>query len=296
MLEWLDALADEERERFLRTFASIGGPRHRVELVASGIDESLQSRFGAQSWEGLRVPFAPAQPPSMASPLGVTPYLFLSNYFEVGEGERKRIRGLGLLHKIGLDTNAVPGNAQIPEELYVQTPTWRFRDGWVSYHLRELPPSLLGNLRTRAGPFDTNTLAFRMSKSPALLYEQIHFPAAHIGGGRPDYFVYLDGYVAPSILNFGRDVGGLGTIYDPARFPYTGTTRWTSCDIQVEGGDGGTAIALFIRVRQTNPATRPKLAAAPAITTGISQEEQFLLDYPNAIEWRVGSAMVVEDV
>jgi hypothetical protein len=297
MLEWLDRLADAERDRFARTFASIGGPRERVEIVATGIDESLQDRPPALSWEGLRVPFAPVSPPGEGT-IGVGNYLFLGSYFELGEGERKRIRGLGLLHKIGLDLNAVVGHAQIIEELAVTTPTWRFRDGFVTYHLREISPTLLGRLRRGAGPLDTNNFAFRMSKSSALLYENATFPAGHLDAfGRPDYYVFLNGYVPPNGgVAYGNDVGGLGTIYDPSRFPYTGTTRWQSTDSVVEGGGPGTAIGLFIRVRQTNPATRPKLPGVPTITTGISEEEQFLLNYPNAIEWRVGSALVVEDI
>lgn len=86
MLERLAELGDKELVRMARTYASIGGPRHRFDLVAAGIDESLQGRTPAQSWEGLRVPFAFAQPPSEGVPLGIGNYLFLSNYFEVGEG------------------------------------------------------------------------------------------------------------------------------------------------------------------------------------------------------------------
>ena len=97
MLEWLDRLADEERDRFLRTYQSIGGPRHRVEIVGTGIDEALQGLNPVISWEGLRVPFAPVQPPSEDSPLGVGNYLFVSSYFELGEGARNaKTQGPGL--------------------------------------------------------------------------------------------------------------------------------------------------------------------------------------------------------
>jgi hypothetical protein len=300
LLQWLDTLSDEERYRFLRTYDSIGGPRRRVEVVSTGIDESLQhigsSGNGGISWEGLRVPFAPFGPP-LEDSLGIGVYLFCAFYFEVAAGERKRIRGLRCLHKIGLDTNAVVGAAQIPEELYVRTPTWRFRDGFVTYHLRELGPTILNRLRLQAGAFDTNNLSFRMAKGPALLYENIHFPAAHLGiDGKPDYYVFLDGYVPPNGgVPYGTDLGGLGTIYDPSRYPYNNGHAWEDLDVVIEGGEN-TAVAGFICVRQTNPGTRPRLAAAPTITSGISQEEQFILDYPEAIDWRVGMAAVVEDV
>jgi hypothetical protein len=300
-LEWLELQGD--REQILRALkhTSIGGPRSRVELVSTGIDESLQLTGGVGggvSWEGLRVPFAPFAPPNAQDRfIGVGNYLFCAFYFELGAGERKRIRGLRLMNKIGLDVGPGPPAAEIPLELFVRTPTWRFRDGWVTYHLREIQPTILNRLRLRAGPFDTNTLSFRMAKAPALLYEQIHFPAAHLGGdGKPDYYVFLDGYVPPNAGRpYGENIADLGTIYDSTRFPWDSFDAWHSCDAVVEGGEN-TAVAGFIVVHQTNPRTRPVLPGIPAIPTGLPQEEQFLLDYPGAITWRVGMAAIVEDV
>ena len=57
--------------------------------------------------------------------------------------------------------------------------------------------------------------------------------------------------------------------------------------------DGPDTIAIFISVLQGNPATRNRLAI-PTYPTNLPPEEQFLLNYPDAIYWRVGASMIVE--
>jgi len=303
---WLHEMGKAEEQREFLRKVQLRGARPVAEAATTGVDEALQG-IGSDGYAdlaqlGLRWPYAAAAAPSDSQPMGIGRYLAVTSQFEVADGARRRIRGCRMLRKIGwriANGGDAPDGSFTTDELLVQTPGWRFRDGAISYHLREIPKNVMTGVRRTAGPFDTEGFAFRMAQTPALLYQAAHFPAAHVGfDGKPDFYVNLDGYVPP---NFGRPWGNpiadWGTFYDE-RAVWNNPTAWQALDVTIEGP---CTVALFVSCLQTNAATRSNLPAPGAgfIASGTSPEEAFLLNYTHAAgynveEWRVATGLVWE--
>lgn len=249
-----------------------------VELASSGIDESLQliggDPFGGSSAMGLRVP-------GLATPNKASRYLFNAASFSVGEGESARILGWRQLVTIG----AKQGQRVIEQE--VTSPVFRFSDGNVGFYLRRLggPNSQGVPAPTPAGNVLPST-ARGMSILPALLYQAITVPPLD------GYYVDLTAYTPP---NGGRPYG---TAVEPGferndlATPWRTHGAWSSLDVKIEGPE---TIAMFISVSQTNAGTRTALTPPGTFYPGgLSAEEQFLLNFPTAVYWRVGASLIVE--
>jgi hypothetical protein len=291
------ALSDAARRRRPGTFG------HRIEVASSGIDESMQliasDPFASQSWVGLRVPTAstasltPAGQPQYSSR-----YLFLCAAFSIGEGARAHLFGYRQMVTLTFFEPTHGGGEDpsggLPHELLVTSPFWHFVDATYSFHLRRLGPApARGFPLTTPAPGDRNTLKYRYSDAPALLYESVTLPA-----GNP-YYVNLTAYTPPNAGKpWGTPLsdGHQGTIYG-LRTPWSDAQAWKSLDIEVEGPD---TVALFCSVAQTAPTTRAASAeTSPANTIGLCPEDQFLnqalfLGSAGAIYGRVGGAILYE--
>ena len=265
-----------------------------IELQTTGADEYLQNVggdpfHGSGSYVGLRVPSLPSTPDNR--------YLFLGATFSIGEHERARILGFRQLVTIGLQQGAAasrtgdPGNIR-PVEFEVTSPVFRFVDGNVSHHLRRAcGPGNRGLPPVVGAPLDQRSFKAGFADGPALLYRTATIPA-----GAP--YTQLTAYTPP---NGGQPYGAplengltMGSLYGLST-PWNTHGAWSSLGIDILGPD---QVAWFISVKQTDPATRTALVppTTPAVfySNGLSPEEQFLLNFPTAIYWRVGVSLIVE--
>jgi hypothetical protein len=289
--------------------------RGRVEIVANGIDESLQliggDAFGRLLSVGLRVPFAATNVAAKAPGIKGFPgpiigrYLFLIATFSISYKQKARIRGYRMGATIGAKQISASGVTPRVIEREIESPMFKFQDGNISWHLMDVgAPNAQGYNPLRTGPNDLDNFIFRWSSSPALLYETATLPA-----GDP-FYVDLTAYKPPWQ---GRPPGTtllpqFNTMYD-LRTPYRTSQAWNSLDIPLEGPR---TVAFFASVRQTNPATRAPYTPPAGLTPeefyslGISQEEQFILENPpvgggeifpfstGAIYWRVMGSLIVD--
>ena len=272
----------------------------RREIVTNGFDEYLAlvggDPDGSTTSMGLRVP-------TLATPAGVAGlsdrYLFLLASFSLGEGECARIIGyrqfvsLGYAQSFGNPDGGTNGFRVVEQEVF--SPNFRFPDGNVSWHLRtmgppnaqQIPQQGSASMRSKGPDASCDSFVYQWADTPALLFGT--------GQSVPPGRIYpnLSSYTPP---NGGKPWGtgiatGLGTFYD-LRTQWRTHGAWTSLDIPVQGPD---TIGFFASVRQTNPSTRPPLTLLSIkAPNGLSAEEQFLLNFPNAIYWRVGGALIVE--
>jgi hypothetical protein len=303
--EWLHRLVADEKRRAEAAAIDMRGPRMVAEQATVGPDEALQGLasdgYGSLAQVGLRWPFAPARAASEGV-RAVGRYLAVTSQLEIPQGDRRRIRGARILRKIGWRVAQSPADGSFTtDELEVQTAGWRFRDGAMSFHLREIPPMIMSSVRAGPGPFDSDGFAFRMAQVPALLYETAHFPIGHLNAqGKPDFYVFLDGYTPPNAGRpWGNSLANWGTFYDGERAPWRSSTAWHALDVTVEGP---ATVALFVSNLQSNPAGRLNLPAAGAtfVSSGTAPEEAFLLNYTHAagfdvMEWRIATSLVWEN-
>jgi hypothetical protein len=268
--------------------------KRRWEIATTGFDEYLSTVGGDPSGQstsfGLRVP-------TLATPPGANSqrYQFIGASFSAQENECFRIIGwrqfwsLGYAQPVVVDGVPTGGFRVVEQE--VESTNFRLPDGNVSFHIRTLgPPNAQQFPQPGAGRTNSNSRSFiyNWSDAPALLFGQGQAPPPG------NIYTNITSYVAP---NSGQLLGNgivskQGTVYE-LRTPYRTHGAWTSLDIPITGPD---TIAFIITARQSNPATRPALAVpSPFYAGGLSKEEQFLLNFPNAIIWRVGVALVVEE-
>lgn len=276
--------------------------REWIEVSSMGLDPALQTvagdPFGGLSSVGLRVP-------TLASARGRTSarYLFQLAGFTVPDGIRVRIHGYRQLVTIGYlqpgQSTAQPPLQPRVNEFQVTSPFFKFSDGNISWHLMQmgmneplspLRPGLTRNMTlVTPGPPLTplRNLAWKMSDTPALLFSSVQTP------NFDPFYPNLTAYTAPnSGRPWGRPVtSGVGCFYD-LRTQWRESQAWSALDIPIEGP---TRIAFFASVAQTTPQNRPAIIAPANDPSGasLSLEERFILNFPNAIYWRVGGALIV---
>lgn len=259
-----------------------------LEVSSSGPDEFLQliggDPFGGSTAVGLRVP---ALALANVDP-ALNRYLFNGCAYSIGEGAKARILGYRQLVTIGQGFASIEGSTPRFVEQEVLSPVWRFQDGNVWMGLRQAGgPNWQGiPTQTPVPATPPNGTSFRAGMAPSLLYESITLPGANL------YYPDLTAYVPP---NQGRPWGRpiqSGNDWLSLQTQWRTHGAWHALDIEVEGPD---TIAIFISVLQSNPSTRRALAPPGTFFAGgLSAEEQFLLNYPNAIYWRVGCSLIVE--
>jgi hypothetical protein len=253
--------------------------RRQFEVASAGIDEAFQLIGGDPylgiSNVGLRVP-------TLATSDQQKRYLFNTASFNIADGAKARVRGYRQMWTLGASVAGDAGGKRFIEQ-EVLSPFFHLPDGNVSWHLRVIGDGEIP--RPGTGPNDLRDFMFRMSDNPALLYETATVASP--------FYVNLTAYTPP---NRGRPWGTIinseqGTFLDQRAF-WRDDHSWDSLDIPV---DGPATIALFASVRQSNPQTRMAITPpAPFFPGGLSSEEQFLLNFPGAIIWRVAGALVVE--
>jgi len=256
-----------------------------VEIATTGFDENLQlvgsDPFGGSSWTGLRVPTLPTPDTNHR-------YLMMLASFSLGERAKARIVGYRQLVTLGFkQATGGAGSPQYVVEQLVETPTFHLSDGGVSFHIQQLgPPNNQGFAPTDQGPNDVRNFKFRWCETPAVLYQK----ATLID----PFYVNLTAYTPPNLGRpWGRPLrnGGQNSFVD-LRTQWETHGAWTSLNIPLDGPD---TIALFASVRQSNPTTRPKLTLPGTFfPRGLSREELFIQNFPNAIYWRVAGSLIVE--
>jgi hypothetical protein len=272
----------------------------QVEIASSGFDEFLQlvggDPFGGTNSVGLRVPTLAT--PALSAGGAQLRYLFNLASFTVGHGACVRVRGYRQLATLGY---AQPQGSEEDASVYVveqeiTSPFWRFNDGNISWHIHVFGgPNASDVPKGTTAPFtdvvrDTVSYKRYWADSPCLLYG----PGSGIAPG--GIYPNIATYIPP---NNGKPWGSAiashqGTFYD-LRIPWRTHGAWDSLDIPVRGP---ATVAFFASVRQSNPMSRlsltPPFDGKSVYTGGLSNEEQFLLNFPNAIYWRVGGSLILE--
>lgn len=260
----------------------------RFEVSTIGIDEGLSNLssdpFGSSypAWTGLRVPAFVNSPNER--------YLFLLATRQMGPKERTRLRGWRQLVTIGGSVNAdVPSR---PIELAVTTPTFRFPDGNVSWHLVREP--FFDGLPGRPRPKDTAGFAFQTTETPALLYQDATWSAGvdPITNAPPYYMLNMTSYVMPrGLLSQWEPIADLGNVHD-LRAPWDSARAWDSLDVEIPER---CRVSLYASVLQTNPGS-PARPATLETFPALPPEENFIHDVTNAIYWRVAGSLIFEDI
>lgn len=264
-------------------------PRRRIELVSIGIDSALQGLasdpYGDLTWMGLRVPAFVTHGPENR-------YLFQLCTFSIGEAVNARIRGMRMGWSLGYQQpgNPIAGTSPRVVEQWVDTPGFKLPDGNISWHMRLLSQGM-PNVSEQAtqDPLaggQQASFAFRDAGSPALLFQTAATPNP--------FYTDLTAYTPPNAGRpWGEDVtNGLGSFYDP-KTKWSDGHSWYALDVPVQGP---ARVAFYCSVQQSDPTERPVLTLPnPFVATdGLSPEEQFLINFPSAIIWRVAGAMIVE--
>lgn len=270
--------------------------RLRFEVAASGVDDGLQGlssdpyQAPVASGPGLRVPAFTNTP--------TTRFLFLLATRQVQR--RTRIRGLGQLLTIG--TDVASGNEGTPPfypiEWPVTTPSFRFVDGNVSWHL-VLEPNTR-NVLTQPTTNSAN-FCFCEADGPALLYQTATYGVEYVDGitGAPGcYPVGMEAYTPPTFTRQWQPLGGLGCFYD-LRFPYDAASAWNSLDIDVPV-ESNVRVSLYATVLQTGG--NVEFTNDTNITAGAALPPEYEFIYangtgwPNGVYyWRVGGRIMFED-
>ena len=254
------------------------------EVWSSGPDEMLQG-IGGDPYDG--VTSTGLRIPTLTTPDQDSRYLFMLCGFSMGENERARIIGWRQLATIG--TVQTGASARLIE-LEINDSIWRGPQSNISWHLRYLSPSILDSYALSSighGPVQPILLgtAFRMSQSPALLYETLT-------PGASGFYKDLSAYVPPGKPP-GEPVAHLGTLHD-MRAHWRSDRAWDSLDIPVKGAG---FYGLFASVRQS-PVTAFSVPS-PYNENGVPAPENFALNFPGgegsstALLWRVAGALVV---
>lgn len=220
---------------------------------------------------GLPVP--PAPPPTSSSN---TRYMFQLARAQFNAGQVARLVGMRQYVTIGQGVENGEDSTVYPIERPIVTPSWRFPDGNISWHLRrfELQPNTNANTHNRSG------LSFRNSGTPALLYTRAPDEMGGYASVRPPGNV-----VIPDLGNF-HDI----------RFPWLSDRAWDSLDIEIRGP---CSIGLFCSVQQTDPDSRVTLALTTPPAGGfgcLNPEDAFLLNFPDTVYTRVAGSLIFEDV
>ena len=274
---------------------------HESELGSAGIDEALQ---------GLSAdPFG--------SPVGTSPYLRIPSFVNTPATRyvfclaskltagRTRLRGLRQGLSIGWNAAiGDPAPGERPFRVEVKTPTWRFSDGNVSWHLVKEKPRRRTTNEAGRGILRQNTSNFRYLEAdgPALVYLDATFNLGAVdpATGAPFFYnVGMTGYTPPPIWADWEGIAGLGNFHE-IRFPRSAPDAWNSLDVVIEGE---WRVSLYATVLQTNPDQRTAFDGSPALleaSTFAAPEEAILIARasdggPQPIYWDVFGGLVFED-
>jgi len=207
-------------------------------------------------------------------------YTFILCGTSVPRGATYHLRGFSQKLEIGASVTVNQDGTQKVFERQVVSPDWAFADGNVSWSIRYVPgyrknpilkPPLLANPANRGPSKSTDPYVV----ASTLLFQDSVFAR----------------YEAPMSANFPGDaLMDPGTIYD-LRNPYQGLWQYL-IDIPVTGpGD----LIFCASVWQTDKVNRPVFTPPPGFNpNALAVEDQFLLDFPDAVYRHIGGRMLVE--
>jgi len=243
------------------------------ELSTQGFDPAFQDVASDSSGGGYNVGLVIPQTPPLVN-LPKNRYLFLLAYAQFAANERAKIIGMRQLVTIG---QYVPEDPQDPNsalyslEMEVETPFWHFTDGNITWYLQRIP-QVSYPIRNAA---NAEGLQYRYGQTPSLLFQDP--PPAYVppNGGRP-YGVPL----TPDLSGF-HDL----------RFREKYSSKYFEIPIV-----GPCDVALYASVQQTDPATRTTLTLPEGVLPSAlpNKEDQFLLNFPEAVYRRVSGSFIVE--
>ena len=278
-----------------------GNARH-FDVATYGFDPALcgvstsPDNYGVPLQDGLRVPQLPSSSPN-------TRYLFQLATVGLPGTRVVKIQGISQLLTIWSDTANSAANQVTPSVLPVAVteqlvggnsgnPVWHPPDANVSWHMR-----MVRSKPTRGNNqniLNADSFAHHWSDTPACIFDTATFNAANLdGNGRPDNYLALTGYTAPSngVVPGTNVVAELGTFYG-IRYPWQSPAYFTE-PIEVCGPGW---LVLYASVWQTNNSgTRSTIAVPASFPLATMQpEDAFATAYTSYIYGRVGGRLIVE--
>lgn len=254
--------------------------KRRHEVASAGLDDFFANLTGQNT--GLRIPTAAVGAVS-GLPLD---YLFLLHTVDVTPGDA--LVGLAQFLSMGAPQTISESTILYPFERQVQSVLWKFPDTYYEWILTEDKVQPSGGA---AGANDSDSFAFEDSQTPALLYETVHFPAVPPAPG----YLGLDDYTAPGVR------GSIVLTVRDLRWPWTDLQSFPSLWLTP---NKSTRYRFYLRIRQTNPATRIRLpidqtawAKFPDVFTpedGYLVASQTLLGTDTAQWWRCAGRIIYQ--
>jgi len=288
--------------------------RRRIEVSSYGVDDGLvgfsSSPFPNNAYPegpGLRIP--PVWPnfiPPDTGPQTRPRFLFCLATRLVRAGTILRGIRQGLTIGVDANHNLQEGFSGVPErpvELDVTTPSWRFVDGNVSWHLVfERDADVVGGNSASPANQLTNSANFLWEQSQggaAMLYETFTNSETTATGAPLLYMRGLESYTPPELTKnwFPLD-GDLFSFYD-IRYPWKNASS-PAYNLEIPLKTHG-RVSLYASVLQSNPDLR---TSADIDASAPPPEEQFVADYTEVLEgkgtdgpiyWRVFGSLIFED-
>ena len=274
----------------------------KLEVSTLGIDEALQgvstdpfTTSGQPTYTGLRVP-----PVLSTSSKPSTQPRYLFNLANINFKDGLCLRGIRQGYTLGMDANegVLP---ERPIELWAKTPTFRFVDGNISWHLvleRQ-------TVKERIPSTDTQNWSYLRSDASAMLYQTFVNTNVDPNTGAPLFYMSgLTAYTPPDLTGQLESVAGLGNIHD-LRFPWFNENAWFGFGDDGILIEGRGRLTLYASVLQTNPNNRgnPSLTMTN-LSSGGMPEEAFIQDYTvsggeeepslGPMYWRIMGALLIE--
>jgi len=245
-----------------------------IELVSTSFDRDLlgigsSPYFGDVGALGVRVGQIP-------TPDQQHRFLIRLVTIYVARNRLLLVRGLRQYATIGgFPPSVSPSAVGVLSEFPIETPSWRFADGNISWHLR-----WEADLQSRLHMIDPaqlpGTSTSMAGSDTALLYEPPFPPYTPPGAGIPP----------------GRAVEGLGTFYD-MRFPWDEPHAELSIRLPGPG-----RLVYYASVHQTDPETRPRIFIPAVGVDVLPPEDQYVAgmegDNIDIAYQRVAGALTVE--
>lgn len=254
----------------------------RSEIVPATLDPSV-AFIGSDPWGGAvgTGVLVPSTPTASLVPAGTPPsqsrYLFLLARAQFAGGESgARLTGIRLYAELAGSVTVDGVTSSFRKEIV--SPLWHPPDGNISWHVTVVPKTW----RLTRNVQNADTLMFRDSYGPALLYEEVAGPPLAPtqyqppNGGRP----------------WGKPLaqGSLGSMHD-LRYRWRTGYLEEMLDIAVPLPSD---VCLFASVRQNDVATNPSASLLSAQQfAALGPEDQFLTAYSATAQYgRVAGSLV----
>lgn len=249
------------------------------ETPTVGLDPALQTLTTNPYHVGLIIPGAP--------PASGQPFMYLLAKASAPAGMRLRVRGLRQLITMVAPipiAGGIPPNYLLEKE--IRSPYWHFQDVppplWA---LRRIPP--VRGSASSATALNGDGLAFRMTDSPALLFENA---ASDIGGYTTPYGGQIPGKPLAQGL----------TSFTDLRFNWRDDDAFQSVDCAYDGPVDVGFFALVQQTKSTHPLLPPPSPAFQFSSQNIPDEDGFVANvaasYSGALTvyYRIAGAIVWE--